>query len=137
MGVAKPKPRTLSPPILPARDNQREIYIAQLNQMSNYPFTKELLELYDFGMTDFNENLRAINQAKGNLDYASNLLLDCAKTEELTVDAYMTMVQKVKYPKMRQDLELLYKLKFTNFEENLNAISLAKGDVEVARKSLV
>lgn len=46
--------------------------------MSNYPFAKELLELYDFGMTDFNENLRALNQSKGNLEYASNLLLDGA-----------------------------------------------------------
>jgi hypothetical protein len=88
-------------------------------------------------MTDFNENLRALNQAKGNLDYATNLLLDDATAEEPVNDAYMLMVQQVKYPKIRQDLELLYKLKFTNFEDNLNAISQASGDVEIARKSLV
>ena len=75
------------------RDNQREIYIAQLNQMSNYPFTKELLELYDFGMTDFNENLRALNQSKGNLEYASNLLLDGVSTEETIDVTYIQMVQ--------------------------------------------
>jgi len=44
-------------------------------------------------MTDFNENLRALNQAKGNLDYASNLLLDDATAEEPVNDTYMLMVQ--------------------------------------------
>jgi hypothetical protein len=47
------------------------------------------------------------------------------------------MVQNVKNSQTRQDLELLYKLKFTNFEENYNAISQACGDIEVARKILV
>ena len=42
--------------------------------MSFHPFTKELEELYDFGMDDFNENLRAINLAKGNLVHAYNFL---------------------------------------------------------------
>jgi hypothetical protein len=37
---------------------------------------------------------------------------------------------------MRKDLELLYKLKFPNFEENLNALSQVSGDVEGARKIL-
>lgn len=65
------------------------MYIAQLNQMTNYPFTKELLQLQDFGMTDFNENLRAINKAKGNVEHAFNLLLDGASTEQPIFDAYM------------------------------------------------
>ena len=113
------------------------MYIAQLNQMTNYPFTKELLQLQDFGMTDFNENLRAINKAKGNVEHAFNLLLDGASTEQPTVEAYMQMVQEVKDSKMKKDLELLYKLNFTHFQENLNAIAQARGDVEGARKILV
>jgi hypothetical protein len=47
------------------------------------------------------------------------------------------MVLEVKDSKMRKDLELLYKLKFTHFQENLNAIAQARGDVEGARKILV
>lgn len=47
------------------------------------------------------------------------------------------MVLEVKDSKMRKDLELLYKLKFTHFKENLNAIAQARGDVEGARKILV
>ncbi len=49
----------------------------------------------------------------------------------------MEQVKKVKYPQMRYDLELLYKLKFTNFDDNLLAITEASGDVEGARKILV
>ena len=49
----------------------------------------------------------------------------------------MQKVQTVKYAQMKKDLELLYMLKFTNFEENLDAMSEARGDIEAARKILV
>ena len=37
---------------------------------------------------------------------------------------------------MRKDLELLYKLKFTNFDENISALREASGDLEFAKKIL-
>ena len=64
----KPKPRSPSPKVTPVRDLERERYIISLRQLSSHPFNKELLELYDLGMTDLKANLGAIDVAKGNVE---------------------------------------------------------------------
>lgn len=84
----KPKPRSPSPKLMPVRDLEKERYIANLSKLSNHPYNKELLDLYDLGMTDLQSNLRAIDVAKGNLDYAYNYLLD-GYYEEPVLDPYM------------------------------------------------
>ena len=43
-------------------------------------------------MTDLKSNIKAIDVAKGNLDYAYNYLLD-GYYEEPVLDPYMQMVQ--------------------------------------------
>ena len=68
--------------------------------MTKHPYIKELLELFDVGMTDLNANLEAIDSAKGNLDLALNYLLD-GKSQEQIVDPYMKLVQNIKYPHMK------------------------------------
>ena len=70
----KPKPRSPSPKLTPVRDLERERYMADLKRLSNHPYNKELQELYDLGMTDLKLNLRAIDETKGNLEYAYNYL---------------------------------------------------------------
>ena len=64
----KPKPRSPSPKLTPVRDLERDRYIISLRQLSSHPFNKELLELYDLGMTDLKANLGAIDVAKGNVE---------------------------------------------------------------------
>ena len=49
----------------------------------------------------------------------------------------MEMLQTVKNPKMRKNLEILYNQNLTNFEENLEALLVARGNIEVARKNLI
>ena len=84
------------------------MYILQLNQMSYNPFTKELQEMYDLGMTDLNSNLRAIDLAKGDLKSAL-YFLQLFKHEEPIDDPFIMMVQNIIYPQIRTDLELFYK----------------------------
>ena len=64
----KPKPRSPSPKVTPVRDLERDRYIVSLRQLSSHPFNKELLELYDLGMTDIKLNLQAIDLVRGNLE---------------------------------------------------------------------
>ena len=68
--------------------------MAHIKQLSSHPFINELQELYDLGMTDLKSNLKAIDVAKGNLEYAYNYLQD-GYYEEPVLDPYMQMVQKV------------------------------------------
>ena len=49
----------------------------------------------------------------------------------------MEMLQTVKNPQMRKNLEILYNQNLTNFEENLEALLVARGNIEVARKNLI
>ena len=64
----KPKPRSPSPKLTQVRDLERDRYIVSLRQLSSHPYNKELLELYDLGMTDLKANLGAIDVSKGNVE---------------------------------------------------------------------
>jgi hypothetical protein len=46
------------------------------------------------------------------------------------------MLHDLKSPQLKRDLQILRNFKFTNFDENLLAITQANGDIEEAKKIL-
>ena len=60
LGISTLNPRSFNTSIIPVRDKEREEYTLKLKIFTDIPFTEQLLELFDLGMTDLDANILAI-----------------------------------------------------------------------------
>ncbi len=51
-------------------------FIEKYKEISNHPYAKEIINLFDMGFADLTANVKAIDRYRGDLDLALNYLLE-------------------------------------------------------------